>query len=138
MTLILFALGVCRSISFAKFIELLIYSDELFPISIAPQSVHAFNPATTGAPTPLLRHYRVRSILITLSVSVFDVYDIRLGKLTVGPAKIPKTDGPSEAEALAVNETRLHAMTFFSALGKRLSHLVRMQTLIKHAYTYRH
>jgi hypothetical protein len=121
-----------RSVSFAKFLELLIYSDELFPdsIEVRPVDAYAFSPVTTGTPTPLLRHYRVGSVIITFSVSTFDVYDVRLGKLTVGPAKAPRVSQSDDIasrceESLAVSELRLQATAYFGALGKRLSLLVR-------------
>lgn len=127
-----------RSVSFAKYLELLIYSDQLFPPSLAPSSAACFTPAATMSATPLLRHYQLGDVTTTVSVSPFDLYEIRLGKLTVGPAKIPRgTAGGAGAdedaacgagadkEPVAVEETRAEIKAFYAAVEKQLGRLVR-------------
>lgn len=135
---------------FGKYLELLCYADRLYPSDLCAHTQAAASSGSTSisseaissTASPLLRHFRhARSVVVTISLDHFDIYELKLGKLSVGPPVSSKTNavpqGPasapswtgsdphsSEADKARKEDLALEIEAYFVNLQKRFSALV--------------
>lgn len=72
--------------------------------------------------------------MVSFSVDVFDIFELKLGKLMVGPSSIPKSGSGSGAAAVAEERRERYAMRevqseieeFYVSLEKRMGALVSL------------